>query len=142
MEIGINTNKNGQCSKSSKAIATVLLVDDEVLSQEIGKRIFKNLGYIVEVAHCGEEALVLCQDQVFSYLLIDYYLPDIQGDQLAKQIRSLGTNPNVYMVGMSNDPSYLYRNACIQAGMDEVIEKPLTQSLIKDIVDRSVAPVD
>jgi CheY-like chemotaxis protein len=126
-------------AERSKPTANILLVDDEIISQEIGKRIFKSLGYQVDTTSSGVEALALCQDRSFNYVLIDYYLPDIQGDQLARRIRSLATNSDVYIIGMSNDPSSLYRNACVQAGMNEVIEKPLTQSLIKDIVVRNAA---
>ena len=118
--------------------SSVLLVDDEVLSQEIGKRLFGQLGYRVSIADNGIDGIVLCEKRPFDLLIIDYYLPDMRGDELARKIRSGAVNSDTFIIGMSNDPGHIYRSICMDAGMNETVEKPLTITLIKDLTSRYV----
>lgn len=116
----------------------VLLVDDETLSQEIGKLHFGSLGCRVETASNGAEALELTEREAFDLILIDYYLADMNGDQLSRMLRSQQKNQCASIIAISNDPSSSYRSTCLAAGMDEAIEKPLTMSLSKDLMARYI----
>jgi DNA-binding response OmpR family regulator len=72
----------------------ILLVDDDVLIRSLGKELLEHLGYQVEVASDGLEALDLFRrlDRV-DLVILDYYLPGRDGLQVLQDLRAL--NPQV-----------------------------------------------
>ncbi len=76
----------------------ILLVDDDPLIRGLGRELLEHLGYRVETAGDGAEALKKYQTlgQV-DLILLDYYLPDKNGRQLLKDFKALDARARVLM---------------------------------------------
>jgi two-component system, cell cycle sensor histidine kinase and response regulator CckA len=77
---------------------TILLVDDDPLIRDLGRELLEHLGYRVETAADGAEALNKFQNLgQIDLILLDYYLPDKNGRQLLKDFKALDARARVLM---------------------------------------------
>ncbi len=110
--------------KMVRARLSVLVVDDEFSLRFISKRYLEEAGpFLVRAVDSGDSALELLgsQDQVFDAIVSDYYMPDMNGMDLLKQVRSRhGNIPFILFTGRDED--HVIREAKI-AGADHVIVK-------------------
>ncbi len=79
-----------------KPSPTILLVDDDPLIRGLGRELLEHLGYRVETAGDGTEALKKYQKlgQV-DLVVLDYYLPDKNGCQVLKDFKTLDSRARV-----------------------------------------------
>jgi DNA-binding response OmpR family regulator len=78
---------------------SILLVEDEKPVRAVIERALRQLGYTVLVAHDGEEAARLADDNHPSLLIADVRLPGIDGPSLAAQIA--GNHPDLAVLFVS-----------------------------------------
>jgi two-component system cell cycle sensor histidine kinase/response regulator CckA len=83
--------------KLLKPRLTILLVDDDPLIRDLGQELLEYLGYRVETAGDGAEALQKYQKGQVDLVLLDYYLPDKNGCQVLKDFKTLDTQVRVLM---------------------------------------------
>lgn len=106
----------------------VVIVEDNAVSRLLVQHQLARLGY--EPLPCGsaEEGLELIERSGAPVALIDRQLPGIGGPELARQLRSverrLGRTP-MRLVALTADALPTERAACLDAGMDEVLVKPV-----------------
>jgi DNA-binding response OmpR family regulator len=101
---------------------SVLLVDDEELLLDVTKTFLERFGNMhVQTATSGKEALGMLVNNSFDALVIDYYLPEINGIELLKILRTKGdTTPIIMFTGVGRE------NAAIEAlnnGADFFLKK-------------------
>ena len=68
----------------------VLLVDDEQDFLKLMSKLITSWGYEVVAASGGQEALEMCVNQRPDVLILDYLMPDINGVELLRKMRSSG----------------------------------------------------
>jgi two-component system, sensor histidine kinase and response regulator len=106
--------------------ARVLLVDDNVMSQEIIATILCYAGYEVAVVANGQAALEAVRSSEFSLVLMDLDMPVMGGIEAAQRIRALGGRagriPIVAVTAYSMDGAEAEH--CRSAGMDDFLTKP------------------
>jgi two-component system cell cycle sensor histidine kinase/response regulator CckA len=74
----------------------ILLVDDDVLIRSLGKELLEHLGYQVEVARDGQEALdIFRRLGRVDLVILDYYLPGRDGLQVLQDLRALDAQVRV-----------------------------------------------
>jgi two-component system, cell cycle sensor histidine kinase and response regulator CckA len=84
--------------KTKKKALTILLVDDDPLIRGLGQELLEHLGYRVETAEDGAEALKKYQKMgQVDLVLLDYYLPDKNGRQVLKDFKALDAQARVLM---------------------------------------------
>jgi two-component system cell cycle sensor histidine kinase/response regulator CckA len=75
---------------------TILLVDDDPLIRGLGRELLEHLGYRVETAGDGAEALNKYQKlRQVDLVVLDYYLPDKNGRQILKDFKTLDARARV-----------------------------------------------
>jgi CheY-like chemotaxis protein len=84
--------------KTIKLSPTILLVDDDPLIRGLGRELLEHLGYRVETAGNGTEALKKYQTMgQVDLVLLDYFLPDKNGCQVLKDFKALDARARVLM---------------------------------------------
>ncbi|CAO5681692.1 MAG: Sensor histidine kinase RcsC [Holosporales bacterium] len=73
---------------------TMLVVDDNVINQMILKGFLEKYHHFVETASSGGEALLKIKEKDFDYVFMDISMPDINGVDVARQIRVFDTHNN------------------------------------------------
>ena len=82
----------------TKPSPTILLVDDDPLIRGLGRELLEHLGYRVETAGDGAEALKKYQKlRQVDLVVLDYYLPDKNGRQILKDFKTLDARARVLM---------------------------------------------
>ena len=68
--------------------ALVLIVEDEPAQVEVLRYNLEKNGYRTAVAHVGEEALMLAEEEEPDLVILDWMLPDISGIEICRRLKS------------------------------------------------------
>jgi YjbE family integral membrane protein len=108
--------------------ALVLLAEDNPIDQGATRRALERLGYAVETANDGVQALARLAERSYGLLLADYDMPKMDGFQLTADIRRAEQDngrhlPIIGIIGIISSAQLAQR--CLTAGMDDVLRKPV-----------------
>lgn len=122
------------------ALRHVLLVDDNATNREIGRRQLVALGCVVTLAVDGVEAVNAVRTERFDLVLMDCMMPKLDGYGATKQIRSdeAASGAHTRIFGLTANAFVEDRQACLAAGMDEVLTKPLDVERLRKAIGASV----
>ena len=121
---------------------SVLLVEDNAVNQQVATLLLTAMGHTVTVADHGQVALDLAGRQAFDVILMDMHMPVMDGVRTAKALRA-GSGPNAHtaIIGLTANAFASDRQACLDAGMDDFLAKPVTRAKLEAVVARhSSAP--
>ena len=104
--------------------ASILIVDDEVSILNSLSSILEDEGYDVSVAKSGVEALKLCATSPPELMMLDIWMPEMDGLETLRRLRDLVPNTQVMM--MSGHGSIETAVKAIKLGAYDYIEKPLS----------------
>lgn len=110
----------------------VLLVDDVALFLQLEETFFKRKNCIIYTAKSGEEALKMVEQNKPDLIVLDYYMPGMNGDEVCKTLKSDQRFKDipVIMVSKSSKPEDIEK--CFKAGCDHYITKPIRQTELLD----------
>lgn len=140
LEIGGEVEMLQAAAPTGERIAplAVLYVDDDEVHRDIGARLLSQLGHKVTLCSDGIAALKRCEHERFDVIFLDEHTPVMRGTGFAESwASSLPGRARPYMVGMSNDPrADQLRAACLAAGMQDYMEKPVTMGKLEGLLAR------
>lgn len=118
----------------------VLVVDDDRLSRIIVKEMLEKMGFDVDLAVNGEEALKKLLDREYAIIFMDCLMTGMDGFETSKRIREINIRgsfsdylPIIALTGKAMKEDI---ELCYDAGMDDIIIKPVSFSNLRDILDR------
>jgi len=118
--------------------AHVLLVEDNPINALLARALLTREGCEVEHAVGGEEALAACEVGAFDVILMDMRMPGLSGEETARRLRASGiTTPIVALTANAFEDD---RHACLAAGMDDFLVKPLSPDSLRAALTRWAAP--
>lgn len=125
----------------------ILLVEDNEINQTVARSLLESMSGVVHVASNGVEALQHLETTEFQLILMDIHMPDLDGIETAKRIRLEPKWRHIPIIAVTADSTLEKRLACIRAGMNEVISKPIIPdrlfaavSNILSLSDKMAAP--
>jgi two-component system response regulator HydG len=84
----------------------ILIVEDDRFQREIIKTILTKEGFYVEAADCGNKALGLIKESAFDVILTDLRLPDIDGTEILREVKSRNIpSPVIIITAFGSIPS-------------------------------------
>lgn len=116
----------------------VLLVDDSATIRYAMQSRLQRLGCEVDSVAEGRAALAAIQARPYGLVLLDCFLPDILGQEVAREVRLLEQarpeRPYTPLIGISAeaDPGHVQR--CLECGMDGMLDKPLQTQAIRRLL--------
>lgn len=112
-------------SRKARAME-VLLVEDNEANQRVGRMLLEHLGHHVRVAENGAVALRVLAEQPFDCVLMDCQMPELDGYETARRIRSEpGPNAVVPIIALTAAGMAGDRERCLAAGMNDYMLKPV-----------------
>lgn len=99
----------------------VLVVDDEEAIVEVLEINLKRGGYEVITAKTGQDAIAKAKAHTIDLVLLDIGLPDLEGNQVADEIRKVTDVPIIFVTARSDD---IDRIVGLERGADDYIVKP------------------
>jgi PAS domain S-box-containing protein len=121
----------------------VLLVEDNTMNQLVATRMLAKLGYRCDVANNGQEALGFIAAGDYDAVLMDCQMPVMDGYEATRRLRltETGSGRHLPVVAMTAAAMQGDREACLEAGMDDYITKPIRIETIDETLNRWIAPV-
>ncbi|WP_035817924.1 CHASE domain-containing protein [Janthinobacterium sp. RA13] len=110
--------------------ASILLVEDNVFSQQVGCELLEDAGATVCVACNGREALELLAHRRYDCVLMDVQMPEMDGFEATRRIRADPQLAGLLVIAMTANAGSEDRARCLAAGMDEFLTKPIAPNLL------------
>ncbi|KAL7318610.1 Chk1 protein kinase, variant 2 [Mucor circinelloides] len=108
----------------------VLIAEDNMVAQKLLRKQLEKMGFLVESANNGEDAVKLWRERPPNYFCLgffDHHMPKCDGVEATKRIRAfeIGTNSRLPIVALTADIQSSAKDVCFNAGMDGYLTKPL-----------------
>jgi two-component system, sensor histidine kinase and response regulator len=127
--------------REAKRRLHILLAEDNVVNQKFAVRLLEKMGHIVSVAQNGKQVMTALEEQTFHLILMDVQMPEIDGLQTTRLIRSQeqGTDYHVPIVAMTAHAMKGDKERCLDAGMDGYVSKPINAENLFDVIEKLMA---
>ena len=120
---------------------SVLLADDNPVNCRLASIILERAGHTVDVVHDGLQAVEALSERPYDVVLMDVQMPVMDGLQATARVRELedGRAAATPIVAITANAMRGDREACLAAGMDGYVTKPLSAASLLDELDRHAA---
>ncbi len=122
----------------------ILLAEDNLFNQKVAVHMLENQGHSVRVVADGVQALAALEQEHFDVLLVDIQMPEMDGFEVAEQIRAneTGSDNRQTIIALTAHASAGDRQRCLQAGMDDYLTKPLRKIALVAALKRAAMATD
>lgn len=107
----------------------MLLAEDNKTNRLLVQKYLSDLGIILSEAHNGRQAVAMCQQEQPDIILMDMAMPELDGLEATREIRALNIKQPV-IVALTANAFESDREACLAAGMDYFLQKPIRKSVL------------
>lgn len=120
---------------ASRLPIQILLVEDHPINQKLVLTILGQLGYEVDLAEDGWEAVEMCKGKSYDLILMDIQMPRLDGLEATRRIRKIKKDrfPPI-ILAMTANALEEDRENCLKAGMDDYIVKPLKSGILETMI--------
>ena len=124
-------------SRRNERDLRILMAEDNIVNQKVAVGILRRLGYEIDVVANGRQAIEAAAFTLYDVILMDVHMPELGGSEAADRIRNTvpdGEKP--WIVALTADVMPGTREACLEAGMDDFVAKPLNREALEQALAR------
>lgn len=115
----------------------ILLAEDNPVNQLLATKMLNNMGYHPAKAENGVEVLRMLRMEQYDLILMDVQMPEMDGLETTRYIRrTLQTQPLI--IAMTANAMQSDEEACMQAGMDDYLSKPVRLETLQAMIEKWV----
>ncbi|MBC7883339.1 MAG: response regulator [Anaerolineae bacterium] len=119
----------------------ILIVDDHSISRQVSVMQFARLGYCALAVESGLEALAALETTDFEMVLMDIRMPPPDGFETTRLIRQMSEPQcRIPIAAVTADLMRCTREICLEAGVDDVIYKPVSLDTLITLLERLGVP--
>ena len=122
----------------------ILLAEDNPINALLARELLRKRGHHVTEVGSGEAALDAFSEQTFDLIITDIHMPGLDGIETARRIREQEAEqfrPRTPIIALTADVLETGQRACIQAGMDGFVTKPIEPAEIDALLQRLFAEI-
>lgn len=125
-----------ETSSPNNSLTNVLIVEDNIIARLAVKILMSSMSCHVDIASHGEEALSMCEKNLYDLIFMDIGLGDgMDGYDVTRHIRNLHEDmKHVPIIALTAHAGDENKQRCIEAGMNAVLTKPLKKVQAADIL--------
>jgi signal transduction histidine kinase/DNA-binding response OmpR family regulator len=114
----------------------ILLAEDNAVNQKLALRLLRQIGYEAQVAGDGQQAIDAIEETPFDVVLMDVQMPELDGLEATRRIRARWPDRHLRIVAMTANAMAGDREACLAAGMDDYLSKPIRPAELTAALER------
>jgi CheY-like chemotaxis protein len=118
----------------------ILLAEDNAVNQKLALRLLRQLSYGAEVAPDGQRAIDALVETPFDTVLMDVQMPELDGLEATRRIRARWPDRPLWIIAMTANAMAGDREACLAAGMDDYLSKPIRAAELSAALERAPGP--
>jgi PAS domain S-box-containing protein len=103
----------------------ILLAEDNTMNQKLALRLLAKMGLTANLATNGLEAVAALELEAYDVILMDVQMPELDGLEATRRIRAAAPAHRPWIVAMTANAMEGDREACLAAGMDDYVSKPI-----------------
>jgi signal transduction histidine kinase/ActR/RegA family two-component response regulator len=133
--VGLSVSKEADNAQALKGYR-VLIVEDNQVNLLIARKMLERLGYRVDSAGNGQEALKALEERPFHLVLMDCQMPEMDGFEATARIRAKTDKlySRIPIIAMTANAMKGDRERCLSAGMDDYLSKPMTSKALERVL--------
>jgi CheY-like chemotaxis protein len=116
----------------------VLLAEDYDTNRQIATIHLEGIGFQVDAANNGVEALERFRNKNYDLIIMDLQMPGMDGIEATKLIRLTEKGKDLVILGLTANAYDEVKEICLEAGMNEVLTKPITRNSLINQVAKSL----
>ena len=113
-------------------MSTLLMIDDDTEVLKLNQKFFSKEGYTVYISDSPAECMKLVREIRPDCILLDIMMPDADGFQLCREIRTVSSCPIIFLTGRSSEDDKIRG---FETGADDYIVKPYSLRELKARID-------
>jgi len=115
----------------------ILVAEDNPVNQKVAVKMIEKLGYRVDIAGNGCEAVEASERIPYDLILMDCHMPEMDGFEATRKIRArkLGVR-HIPIIAMTANAMQEDRDRCLAVGMDDFLSKPVMSKSLAAVLDR------
>ncbi len=114
----------------------ILLTEDNLVNRKLALRLLQRLGYEADVADDGRQAVSMVRVTAYDVVLMDVQMPVLDGLEATRRIRTeLPPDDQPYIIAMTANAMAGDREACLAAGMNGYVSKPVQLAELDDAIE-------
>jgi CheY-like chemotaxis protein len=130
--------EDDRIAEASAPGVRVLLAEDNPINALLARTLLEREGCKVDRVAGGDQAVAALSSNSYDLILMDLRMPGLNGIDATRVLRGQGiTAPIVALTADAFDED---RRACLAAGMDDFLVKPLTHAALRDVLTRWTGP--
>lgn len=117
----------------------ILVVEDNSVSRDLAMHMLRQMGHDVSMVSNGREAVERQSECPFDLIVMDVWMPEMDGLEACRKIREIESTRNTHrtpIIALTAHAIRGDRDACIAAGMDEYLTKPIRRQTLVDAIQR------
>jgi CheY-like chemotaxis protein len=116
---------------SANPVNRILLVEDHPVNQKLASVLLGRLGYEVDLAVNGLEAVKAAAQKTYALILMDMQMPEMDGLEATRAIRNTdGFNRHRPIIGLTANAMQADLDSCREAGMNDVLTQPIDRNVL------------
>ncbi len=114
----------------------VLVAEDNAVNQKVARKMLEKLGYEVDIAADGMQAIERLHAQTYRLVFMDVQMPRLDGIEVTRRVRA-EFNAQPHIIAMTANALAEDRSACLSAGMNDFIAKPVRLDDVRAALERA-----
>jgi CheY-like chemotaxis protein len=125
---------------SQSAKSHILIAEDNLVNQKVAQRLLEKLGYSVDVAANGREAVDKWASGSYDLILMDCQMPEMDGYEATRAIRTAESGGrHIPIVAVTANTMVGDREKCLACGMDAFVPKPIKTEILTNTISHLIA---
>jgi PAS domain S-box-containing protein len=119
----------------------ILLAEDNAINQKFALHVLGRLGFATDAVFNGKAAIEALSATPYDLVLMDVQMPEMSGFEATAIIRDPGSmvlDHGVPVIAMTARAEEADRKACLAAGMDDYIAKPIQPEALKQVIEKQI----